>query len=76
MYIREFLLCCCSYLNGEREKQTHLCRTNGLSDIATLPMTIDFIDVTKTHVKLNQIITCVKRNGLDIPFHAYKKYAF
>jgi hypothetical protein len=40
MYSREFLLCWCSYLNGESEKQAHLCqtieisdyRTNGLSD--------------------------------------------
>ena len=32
MYSREFLLCCCSYLNGESEKQTHLCPTIGLSD--------------------------------------------
>ena len=27
-----FLLCCCSYLDGESEKQTHLCRTIELSD--------------------------------------------
>ena len=32
MYSHEFLLCCCSYLNDEREKQTHLCRTIELSD--------------------------------------------
>ena len=44
MYSREFLLCCCSYLKGESEKQTHLCwtvgpsgcRTNGLSDYSYL----------------------------------------
>ena len=32
MCSREFLLCCCSYLNDESEKQTHLCRTIGQSD--------------------------------------------
>jgi hypothetical protein len=32
MYSREFVLCCCSYLNSESEKQIHLCRTIGLSD--------------------------------------------
>ena len=32
MYSRECLLCCCSYLNGESEKQAHLCRTIELSD--------------------------------------------
>ena len=36
MCSREFLLCCCSYLNGESEKQTHLCRTIGLSDYRTV----------------------------------------
>ena len=35
MYSREFLLRCCSYLNGESEKQTHLCRTIRLSDYRT-----------------------------------------
>ena len=28
----DFLLCCCSFLKGESEKQTHLCRTIELSD--------------------------------------------
>ena len=48
MYSCEFLLCCCSYLNGESEKQTHLCpdywvvglsgcRTNRLSDYSYAP---------------------------------------
>ena len=32
MYSREFLLCYCSYLNSESEKQIHLCRIIGLSD--------------------------------------------
>ena len=32
MYSREFLLCCCSFLNSESENQTHLCRTIELSD--------------------------------------------
>ena len=40
------LLCCCSYLNGESENQTHLCRTielsdgrtNGLSDYSYAPI--------------------------------------
>ena len=36
MYSREFLLCCCSYLNGESEKQTHLCRTIELSNYRTV----------------------------------------
>jgi hypothetical protein len=36
MYSHEFLLCCCSYLNDESEKQTHLCRTIGLSDYRTV----------------------------------------
>jgi hypothetical protein len=36
MYSREFLLCCCSDLKGEAEKQTHLCRTIGLSNYRTV----------------------------------------
>jgi hypothetical protein len=36
MYYREFLLCCCSYLKGEAEKQTHLCQTIGLSNYRTV----------------------------------------
>ena len=35
MYYREFLLCCFFFLNGESEKQTHLCRTIELSDYRT-----------------------------------------
>ena len=50
MYSREFLLCCCSYLNvyGESEKQTHFCQTielsdywtNGLSDYSYAPVQV------------------------------------
>ena len=46
MHSYEFLLCCCSYLNGESEKQTHLCPDywavglTGCQIIATLPKKI------------------------------------
>jgi hypothetical protein len=63
MYYREYLLSGCSYLIGESEKQTHLCRTIGLLDywvvgltgcqiIATLPYSITFNKMSTDNLSL------------------------
>ena len=51
----KFLLCCCSYLNMKVKKQTHLCRTIGLSEYSYTLMDGDTDKKILRKPYLNQI---------------------